>query len=254
MEIEVKDSRVGFTIKSEKINGVTGSHLEDITEILRLNTNRTVIINNEEIVDKYKYKKQIEVVEEYFKINNYYASPRELLINEIHNNRIYPKDIDKKVKDAIRIVGIDESILDKSLYVISTSEKKLLQIAISLLTNPDLIILVNPFKGLDQENIKRIIVLLKKLINKFHKTFVIISENHECLYEYVDHIVIYINYKVLKEGNPNDVYKNVELLKKHKVNIPEIVEFTYLVRKMKNIKLDYYKDVRDIIKDIYKRV
>lgn len=254
MEIKVKDKNINFTIEKEKINGITGSHLEDIVEILKLSTNRKIIINNDEVINKYEYKKQIEIVEEYFKINNNYSSPRELLFNEISNNKTYPKDINKKICDAIRIVGLDEEVLEKSLYVISSSEKKLLQIGISLLTNPDLIILINPFKGLDENNIKRIITLLKKLITKYHKTFVIVSENQEILYQYTDHLVIYINYRILKEGNTKDVYKRVELLKKHKVNVPEIVEFTYLTKKIKNVKIDYYKDIRDIIKDIYKHV
>lgn len=254
MEIKVKDNNINFTIEKEKINGIAGSHLEDIVEILKLNTNRKIIIDNNEIEDKYEYKRQIEVVEEFFKVSNNYSSPRELLFNEISNNKIYPKDINKKINDAIRIVGLDEEILDRSLYQISSSEAKLLQIGISLLTNPDLIILVNPFKGIDGNNTKRIIILLRKLITKYHKTFVITSEDQELLYQYTDHLVIYINYRILKEGNTKQVYKRVDFLKKHKVNVPEIVEFTYLARKLKNVKIDYFDDIRDIIKDIYKHV
>ena len=45
-----------------------------------------------------------------------------------------------------------------------------------------------------------------------------------------------------------------DFLKKNRINITKIVEFTYLAKKKKNIKIDYHKDVRDIIKDIYKHV
>ena len=51
-----------------------------------------------------------------------------------------------------------------------------------------------------------------------------------------------------------DAYKEVDYLKRHKIDIPEIIEITHLAKKNKNIKIDYFKDVRDIIKDIYKHV
>ena len=40
----------------------------------------------------------------------------------------------------------------------------------------------------------------------------------------------------------------------NKFSIPEIIEFTYLAKKKKSVKIDYHKDIRDIIKDIYKHV
>ena len=43
-------------------------------------------------------------------------------------------------------------------------------------------------------------------------------------------------------------------MKRNKIDIPEIIEFTYLAKKQKNVKIDYHKDIRDIIKDIYKHV
>ena len=43
-------------------------------------------------------------------------------------------------------------------------------------------------------------------------------------------------------------------MKKNRVNIPEIVEFTYQAKKEKKAKIDYHRDIRDLIKDIYKHV
>ena len=62
------------------------------------------------------------------------------------------------------------------------------------------------------------------------------------------------NDKILKEGNTFDILTNVNYLKKNKIDIPDIVEITYLALKNKKVKIDYHKDIRDIIKDIYKHV
>ena len=50
------------------------------------------------------------------------------------------------------------------------------------------------------------------------------------------------------------IYQRVDFLKRNKFDVPEIIEFTYLAKKKKAVKIDYHKDIRDIIKDIYKHV
>ena len=51
-----------------------------------------------------------------------------------------------------------------------------------------------------------------------------------------------------------EIMKQVELIKENLIEIPDIVDFTYKAINNKKIKIDYHKDVRDIIKDIYKHV
>ena len=62
------------------------------------------------------------------------------------------------------------------------------------------------------------------------------------------------NYEIKKVTNTNDFFKDIDYLKENKIDVPDSVEFIYLVEKKKEIKLTYYKDVRDILKDIYKHV
>jgi len=73
------------------------------------------------------------------------------------------------------------------------------------------------------------------------------------LYRYTNYLIIFRNNKII-EGSTTDLFKRVDYLKRNKIVIPKIVEFTYLAKKKKNIRLEYHKDIRDIIKDIYKHV
>ena len=59
----------------------------------------------------------------------------------------------------------------------------------------------------------------------------------------------YSNYEAM-----SDFYNNITELKKAKLDIPNSVEFINYVRQKKKIKLTDYKDVRDILKDIYKHI
>ena len=46
----------------------------------------------------------------------------------------------------------------------------------------------------------------------------------------------------------------MDYIKRNGYKVPEIVQFTYKAIKKKKVKIDYHKDIRDIIKDIYKHV
>ena len=257
-ECKQKDSSISFTIKNEQINGITGTHLEDIIDIIKiqLDYKGKIIVDKKELKKDgiISLKKKINLVEEQIRDNLQGKSIWELMIKEIEKRNLYPKNVDKKITDSLKIVGLNKSYLERSYYSLSTSEKKLVQIAMSLLTNPEVIILESPFRSLDLKNQKKIMILLQKMKEQYHKTIVMVCEDAEMIYQYTDYVVLYTNNKILLEGKTMDVYKNVELLKKHKMMIPEIVEFTYIAKKEKKAKIDYYKDIRDLIKDIYKHV
>ena len=62
------------------------------------------------------------------------------------------------------------------------------------------------------------------------------------------------NNEIVLSGKTEEEYLNIEFLKKNKFEIPDIVEFTHLAKKKKQVKIDYHKDIRDIIKDIYNHI
>jgi energy-coupling factor transporter ATP-binding protein EcfA2 len=173
---------------------------------------------------------------------------------EIRRKKLIIKDLEKKIADSLRIVGLSTDLLIRNVYTLSSSEQKLLQIGISLISNPDILILDEPFISLDMKNEKKVIMLLQKIKEQYNKTIIIISNNSDILYKYTNNIIIIKNNKILIEGLTNEVFQRVDFLKRNKIQIPEIVEITYLAKKNKNIKIDYHKDIRDIIKDIYKHV
>ena len=97
-------------------------------------------------------------------------------------------------------------------------------------------------------------MVLRKIKDQYKKTIVLVSNEEEMLLKETDHLIIFKNNRVLIEDKTLDAYRRVEFLKKHKVEVPKIIEFSYLVQKNKKVKIDYHKDIRDIIKDIYKHV
>ena len=250
-----KENNLSFKIK-EEINGIITDNVDEIIDILKikLEYNGKIIIDGETIKDSTKYKNKINIVPEEIDNNIHFQTVYDLLENEVLKRKISPKNLEKKVIDSLKIVGLKDDLLDRNIYTLSSYEMKFVQVAQALLSNPELLILVEPFKVLDKNNEKKLMMLLERINEHYKKSIVIIDSNINNIYKYTSNLIIFMNNKILKEGSTFDILTDVKYLNNNKIDIPEIVEITYLAYKNKKVKIDYHKDVRDIIKDIYKHV
>ena len=263
MEIEFIDykyneNELSFTIKNKEINGILGKDYHDLVKVIKLRKDYhgTVNVNGEKLSkeDNTKYIKKIGIVPLELEYNSFCETVYDLMIYEIKRKNIRLKNSEKKIKDSLIIVGLEENYLERKLTTLSSSEKKIVQLAIALISNPEVIVIEDIFKYLDKNWEKKIIMLLQKIKEQYSKTIVLASDTSEEIYKYTTNLIIFKNDKILATGNTYEIMRRVDFLKKNRISIPKIVEFTYLAKKKKNIKIDYHKDVRDIIKDIYKHV
>ena len=257
-EYNLKDNSISFSIKNKEFNGITGKNSDNLIDILNLKRNyKGRIIIDEELLTKDKinfYKQKIAIIKLLNSKEIYQKTVYELMYYEIRRCLLSLKNPKKKMEDSLKIVGLNTKILERRITTLSSSEKVLVQLAIALLSNPNLLIMNDVFKTFDKETEKKTIMLLQKIRDQYNKTIVFVTNDSNFLYKYTTHLIIEKNNKILLEGETKDLFQRVDFLRKNKINIPEIVEFTYIAKKKKQVKIDYHKDVRDIIKDIYKHV
>ncbi|MBP5678654.1 MAG: ATP-binding cassette domain-containing protein [Bacilli bacterium] len=247
-----KNHKLSFTIKEKEINGITGNHLEEIISMIRLQRDiHNIFVNKKELKDK-TLKAKIAFVRERIEESIHEQTVGDQMIEYLKREDIYPKNVLKKLKDALKIVGLKEDVLVRNIYSLSTSEQKLVQISLELLCNPEIIILEEPMKVLDGKNQKKIMMVLKRLKEEYGKAIVIISQDPELLYQETDHAIIYHNHQILLEGKTTEIYQKTDIFRKNKLPLPEIIEFIEMARKHQ--KIEYVRDIRDLIKDIYKHV
>lgn len=263
MEIRFKDYElnkeiINFTLKEGQITGITGNTKETIEDIIYLKNNYkgkiTIDRKNITSTEINNHKKKISIVKENM-LNNYFQGKvYETMYYEIKRKSLSLKNPRKKILDSLKIVNLDFTYLNRDLNTLSQSEKKLIEIALILLSNPEVIIIEEPFKHFDLKTEKKMIFLYKKMAEKYNKTIVFVSDDTTMLYKYTDNIIITKNNSIIVEGETSKVFQRVDFLKRNSIEIPQIVEITYLALKKKKVKIDYHKDIRDIIKDIYKHV
>lgn len=251
-------SNLSFTIPSGTITGITGHGKSAVLQMIDLLLPlRGSIYFDDKKKTSYnvnQLRQEVVLVPETF-VNQF-------LIDNIYTYFMYyityyQLKIDnarKKIEGAFKIVGLDISNLEKAFYQLSDSDIKLVQLALAFLSNPKVILLDEPFINLDVKQEKKVVRILEKLQDKFHKTIVIASSNSNCLYEYTKHLIVLDEGTVLTEGPTETIYfEDPKIISRH-IERPEIVEFIDLVERKKGIKLIHRKDVRDVIKDIYRNV
>ncbi len=169
-----------------------------------------------------------------------------------HNYKI--KQLNKRVKDVLKILNLNEDILNRNPMTLSNNETKLVGLASILIYNPKILILDEPTNNLDDKTKKELLVLLKMLKNRYHKTIIIVSHDMEFIHKLVDNIIVLNNGEIVLHGNKYQVFSNTRILKKYGLLAPKIMLFRERVLNRKGIRLEYRDEINDLIKDIFRNV
>lgn len=205
-------------------------------------------------LNNYEMNQDIVLIPKNWIFDSLFPTVEEQFRYYLYSKRISMKHLDKRIKDSLKIVGLDESYLSRNLTCLSTSEIKQIQIACYMLSNPKVILLDEPLAVFDYQTKKYFLKLFQMLKEKYHKTVIIASDDTDFLYQNTDICVLLKNSKCLKTDKSNELFTDVPFLLEHKIPVPRLTYFTYLVYKNKKRKLSYHKDIRDLMKDIYKHI
>ena len=248
-------NKINLVIENNKITGITGNYKTILCEMLDgvKEFEGDIIIGEIPVVKENikAIRKEVSLIYQDSKKQFFTDNVKEEMEFLISRLSYKPSDKSKKMNQALEIVGLNRNILNKDISDLSDVERKLFQISVSLIFNPDVIIFDEVLVNLDRNNRKRIIRLIKDLKMKYHKTVIIASNDVNTLYEITDNIVILKNNKVYLSGNTDKIYQTQDI--SNDIDIPDLVRFTNLAKK-KKVKLSYHKDIRDLIKDVYKHV
>lgn len=127
-------------------------------------------------------------------------------------------------KETLKLVGLDESYLQKSPFDLSGGQKRRVAIAGILAMNPDILILDEPTAGLDPQGAKEMLNLFKK-INQQGKTVILVSHDMNQVLEYCDDVVVMNKGHVEKHVTVNELFKETEYLTSLSIDLPLITSF-----------------------------
>ena len=157
-----------------------------------------------------------------------------------------------KAKELIKLVGLDESYLDKSPFELSGGEMRKVALCGVLALEPKVLILDEPTVALDYKSREEIMTMVKKLKDELNMTIVLISHNMNYVLEYADKVFVLKNGKINFEGTVEELFEDKQLLKENSLEQPELLKF-YNKLQENNIKLNVfprkYEDLIDALKN-----
>lgn len=167
--------------------------------------------------------------------------------------KLFSKEaVSEKTEEVLKLLDLNNSFLKKYTNELTFSERLSLNILRNVNKNREVIVFDNIFNGFDCSNRKRIIKVIEYLKRDIDFV-VIVDEDVDVLYQLADYSVVW-NKSIYKSGTCDDVYNKVAPLLEADLEVPTLPHITHLAKEKKGVKLFYSKDVRDIIKDIYKHV
>lgn len=153
------------------------------------------------------------------------------------NLGVEPKEIRRRVDAALERVNMSK-YKKHGPHLLSGGQKQRVAIAGILAMSPECIILDEPTAMLDPSGRKEVIETILDLNRNQGITIVLITHFMEEAVE-ADKIYVMDSGKVVVEGNPKEVFENVETMKKLGLDVPQMTELAYELNKSGvNIKTD----------------
>ena len=242
--------------KSTLIEHINGLLLPTHGEVL---VNNVLIINPKSKKEKRELAKKLKVLRQdvavLFQFSEQQLFETSVLKDIIFaplNYSISEERAISKAKELIKLVGLDESYLDKSPFELSGGEMRKVALCGVLALEPKVLILDEPTVALDYKSREEIMTMVKKLKDELNMTIVLISHNMNYVLEYADKVFVLKNGKINFEGTVEELFADETLLKEISLEQPELLKF-YNNLKENNIKLDVfprkYEDLIDALKN-----
>ncbi|MFR8001852.1 MAG: energy-coupling factor transporter ATPase [Hydrogeniiclostridium sp.] len=138
------------------------------------------------------------------------------------------EEIRKRVDDALKAVEMYD-FREFAPHKLSGGQKQRVAIAGIIAMEPDCIVLDEPTAMLDPRGRTEVLRTIHRLNREKGITIVLITHYMDEAIE-ADRVIVMDDGKILIEGAPRDVFSQVELLKKHQLDVPQSTELTHRLK------------------------
>ncbi|WP_269797883.1 energy-coupling factor transporter ATPase [Streptococcus sp. SM5] len=127
-------------------------------------------------------------------------------------------------REKLALVGIDESLFERSPFELSGGQMRRVAIAGILAMEPRILVLDEPTAGLDPIGRKELMNLFKKL-HLDGITIVLVTHLMDDVAEYADQVYVMEKGRLVKSGEPSFVFQDINFMEKIQLGVPKITRF-----------------------------
>lgn len=139
-------------------------------------------------------------------------------------------EIDRRIRETAQIVGIDDSILEKSPFELSGGQMRRVAIAGVMAMEPEILILDEPTAGLDPEGRNTILGQIELYHRNTGRTVLLVSHSMEDIAKYASKILVMNNAGIYCYDDVNKVFRMADEISKMGLAVPQIARVANTLR------------------------
>ena len=140
------------------------------------------------------------------------------------NFGVSEEDAEQIAREKLALVGIDESLLNRSPFELSGGQMRRVAIAGILAMEPAVLVLDEPTAGLDPLGRKELMNLFRKL-HQSGMTIVLVTHLMDDVAEYANQVYVMEKGRLVKGGKPSDIFQDVVFMEEVQLGVPKITAF-----------------------------
>lgn len=228
---------INLTVESGECIGLIGrtgsgkSTLIQHFNALLKPTSGQVLINGEDILaDKKRLKhvrERVGLVFQYPEHQLFELTVYKDVAFGPHNMGLTSEEIDRRVREALSMVGLPEDVYEKSPFELSGGQKRRAAIAGVLAMKPDVLVLDEPTAGLDPGGRDEILAQIQALRANTHCAVILVSHSMEDVARLADRIIVLSEGRIVSDGTPTAVFGDTEPLEAAGLAAPPMVTLTH---------------------------
>ncbi|MBS5776599.1 methionine ABC transporter ATP-binding protein, partial [Finegoldia magna] len=208
---------VSFKVNKGEIYGIIGlsgagkSTLVRLLNRLEEPTSGKVVIDDVDITslkqkELLEARKEISMIFQHFNLFNQ---------KNVYENIAYPlklqnipkNEIEKRVNELLDFIGLRDRAKSYPSQL-SGGQKQRVAIARALSTNPKVILSDESTSALDPQNTQQVLEILRKSVDKYKTTIIMITHQMEVAKDVCDRIAVMENGKIIEENSVEELFKN----------------------------------------------
>ena len=138
------------------------------------------------------------------------------------NMGLNAEEIDRRVRESAKIVGLTEKQLEVSPFDLSGGQKRRVAIAGVIAMEPEILILDEPTAGLDPRGREEILKNIEDYRRAHNATVMMVSHSMDDVARLTDRLLVMNGSHLAMDGTPAEVFARAEELVAMGLNIPQV--------------------------------
>lgn len=142
------------------------------------------------------------------------------------NFDIDQEEIKRRIQAVLPKVGLDESLLERSVFSLSGGQKRKVALAGILVLEPKVLILDEPTAGLDPLSTQEMMDLFSQL----DMSIIMVTHNMNHVFNYCDEVIVMQEGRLCYQGEVDDFFTQRKLIQDLELEAPDLIQLAWSLK------------------------